>query len=141
MDNFRLKWLSHTRICKQKPDCRLGEGRRQVQGTHGLPKIQEPRAIKVNPRQFKAKEMEYMAVDFRNLKNFAPTTRAAGGQSKADPDFLAGGRISGFYMCFRARKEGEIQASHWFFKRRLSGAWVFFGCRGNGKEEEQNRVE
>ncbi|GKU90774.1 hypothetical protein SLEP1_g4727 [Rubroshorea leprosula] len=122
MDNFRLKWLSHTRICKQKPNCRLGEGRRQVQGTHGLPKIQEPRAIK-------------------NLKNFAPTTRAAGEQSKADPDFPAGGRISGFYMCFRARKEGEIQASHWFFKRRLSRAWVFFGCRGNGKEEEQNQAE
>ncbi|GKV48605.1 hypothetical protein SLEP1_g55402 [Rubroshorea leprosula] len=38
------------------------------------------------------KQRDLMAVSYPKSKQFAPTTRAAGGQSKADPHFPAGGK-------------------------------------------------
>ncbi|GKV04460.1 hypothetical protein SLEP1_g16612 [Rubroshorea leprosula] len=95
MDNLSLKRLSHTRIYKQGTGAsRLGKAGGICRGKlTELPKIGGTRAIKVNPSHFKEKQRDLMAVSYPKPKQFAPTTRAAGGQSKAEQiRFLQRGR-------------------------------------------------
>ncbi|GKV42876.1 hypothetical protein SLEP1_g50238 [Rubroshorea leprosula] len=95
MDNLSLKRLSHTKIYKQGTGAsRLGKaGGSAGEKLTGYPKLKEPRAININPSQFKQEQRNLMAVLTEKCPEFAPTTRAAGGQGQksiADPAFPAG---------------------------------------------------
>ncbi|GKU89643.1 hypothetical protein SLEP1_g3757 [Rubroshorea leprosula] len=119
MDNFSLKRLSHTRIYKQGTRLQVGEeagGKLQGKLTGSTQKLKEPRAININPSQFKQEQRNLMTVLTEKCPEFAPTTRAAGGQgqkSRADPAFPAGeGRFLGSRSVLEQEKKEKSKFSH-----------------------------
>ncbi|GKV15618.1 hypothetical protein SLEP1_g26393 [Rubroshorea leprosula] len=84
-----------------------------------------------------------MAVSYPKPKQFAPTTRAVGGQSKAEQiRFLQRGReISRFFMGSRTRKEVEnTKLPYQFSKAWLGSPFFFFGWLQREDKKKKSRI-
>ncbi|GKV24784.1 hypothetical protein SLEP1_g34353 [Rubroshorea leprosula] len=140
--NYDLEKLPLTRIPASKTRVQIGEeAGSKCKGLTGLPKLKEPRAINVNPRQLKLEKGNFKLFLTKKTKPIRPhKARAANGEEAEQGRFGSSCRGRDFWVpnqVLGQERRRNSKLSHQFFKAGADGLEGDFGSYSEKKKKSR----